>query len=89
MLALCLMLSETYYAQNYASIIGLSLINSLGDEHTNMHINFADKSNFKKTDTCQPLDSEPDDWLVTWSPFKHRPNMWTSGKPIIFVRIIN
>ena len=25
MLALCLMLSETYYAQNYAGIIGLGL----------------------------------------------------------------
>ena len=26
MLALCLMLSETYYAQNYAGIIGLGLL---------------------------------------------------------------
>ena len=26
MLALCLMLSETYYAQNYAGIIGLGLV---------------------------------------------------------------
>ena len=28
MLALCLMLSETYYAQNYAGIIGLGLLGS-------------------------------------------------------------
>ena len=29
MLALCLMLSETYYAQNYAGIIGLGLKDGL------------------------------------------------------------
>ena len=29
MLALCLMLSETYYAQNYAGIIGLGLLRSV------------------------------------------------------------
>ena len=28
MLALCLMLSETYYAQNYAGIIGLGLVST-------------------------------------------------------------
>ena len=31
MLALCLMLSKTYYAQNYAGIIGLGLVlNGIG-----------------------------------------------------------
>ena len=33
MLALCLMLSTTYYAQNYAGIIGLTLITGMMQEY--------------------------------------------------------
>jgi len=38
MLALCLMLSSTYYAQNYASIIGWCLELSQGSLHGQMKI---------------------------------------------------
>ena len=38
MLALCVMLSETYYAQNYAGIIGMGLIVTLYDNNLTVYV---------------------------------------------------